>query len=110
MLNSKSPDTPTPLRSRIADKWRFVLIMIANVWLVFVIMRFGIAWQQQGRLEPGQAGGRYSLMATLLASTALVATVLGLASGVLVWRRSRSNDRTRLAVYRGDDAPPDSMG
>jgi cytochrome b subunit of formate dehydrogenase len=91
------------LRSRLADKWRFVVIMMANVWLVFVIMRFGIARQEQGPLT------EYSLTTTFMASTALVATVLGLVTGVLVWRRSRSNRPRRLVFYRGEDGPQDSI-
>jgi cytochrome b subunit of formate dehydrogenase len=102
MVDSKPREMQTSLRSRLADKWRFLVIMMANVWLVFVIMRCGIARQEQGPLT------EYSLTTTFVASTALVATVLGFVTGVLIWRRSRANGQTRLVVYRGEDVPLDS--
>ena len=102
-MHSKPRETRTSLHSRLADRWRFVVIMMANVWLVFVIMRFGIARQEQGALpKPAQAFGGYSLTTTFLASAALVAIVLGMVAGVVLWWRSR-HARSKSRAGRADE-------
>ncbi|HEV3342676.1 MAG TPA: hypothetical protein VG125_20055 [Pirellulales bacterium] len=92
-----------PIHSRLAEKWRFMVIMAANVWLVFVIMRFGMARHDQRPLaEPDQTVAEHGLTATLLASAALVGAVLAVVLAVfLLWHRS--NRRSRLAVCPDDD-------
>jgi hypothetical protein len=106
MLDSTPHDERVPILARLADKWRFIVIMIANVWLVFLIMRFGLAWQQPEQTPEGQPPvAEYGLTTTLIASFALVATVLALTTGVFLSWRHRSHRPTRLAVYLGEDVP-----
>jgi hypothetical protein len=111
MLDSNPRDKQVPTYYRLAGKWRFMVIMIVNIWLVFVIMRFGMARQQPRPLpDPGRPAAEYSFTTTLIASTALVGVVLAVVMGVILFYRGRSDQCSRLVIYRGAETPRDATG
>jgi hypothetical protein len=108
MRDSRSGDKQRPTFSVFFGRWRFAVIIIANIWLVYVIMRWGTVPAPLPDSEGPAAG--YSPVTTLIASAALVGAVLALVVGISQLYRSLRGRRSPLAIYRGTQTPPDQTG